>query len=226
MHNIYYILKICYNYFGDFMRLRNVKGANEIIEKSLYVIKNYEECKSKYNMVFGNDNPIHVEIGMGKGDFIINMAKKYPNINFIGIEKFDSVLVRAIEKVDEDIPNLRFIRMDATDIDNVFKQEVDTLYLNFSDPWPKNRHEHRRLTSERFLKRYDSLFIKDKKIVMKTDNRKLFEFSIVSFTNYGYKIEELSLDMYSDDIKENVQTEYEKKFHEKGFPIYRISVRK
>ena len=208
------------------MRLRNVKGASEIIEKSLYVIKNYEECKSKYNMVFGNNNPIHIEIGMGKGDFIINMAKKYPNINFIGIEKFDSVLVRAIEKIDDDIPNLRFIRMDATDIDSVFYNEVDTLYLNFSDPWPKNRHEHRRLTSERFLRRYDNLFIKDKKIIMKTDNRKLFEFSIISFTNYDYKIEELSLDMYNDDIKENVQTEYEKKFHEKGYPIYRISVKK
>ena len=208
------------------MRLRNVKGATEIIEKSLYVIKNYEECKTKYNLVFGNNNPIHIEIGMGKGDFIINMAKKYPNINFIGIEKFDSVLVRAIEKIEDDIPNLRFIRMDATDIDSVFYNEIDTLYLNFSDPWPKNRHEHRRLTSEKFLKRYDNLFIKDKKIIMKTDNRKLFEFSIISFTNYNYKIEELSLDMYNDDIKENVQTEYEKKFHEKGFPIYKISVKK
>ncbi len=208
------------------MRLRNVKGANEIIENSLYIIKNYHEYKSKYNILFGNNNPIHIEIGMGKGDFIINMAKKYPNINFIGIEKFDSVLVRAIEKIDEDIPNLRFIRMDATDIESVFYNEVDTLYLNFSDPWPKNRHEHRRLTSERFLRRYDNLFVKDKKIIMKTDNRKLFEFSIISFTNYGYKIEELSLDMYSDNIKENVQTEYEKKFHEKGYPIYRISIKK
>lgn len=211
---------------GDFMRLRNVKGATEIIENSLYVIKNSEECKGKYNLIFGNDNPLNVEIGMGKGDFIINMAKKHPNINFIGIEKFDSVLVRAIEKLDEDIPNLRFIRMDATDIENVFYKEIDTLYLNFSDPWPKNRHEDRRLTSEKFLKRYDGLFKGDKKIIMKTDNRKLFEFSIITLTNYNYKIEEISLDMYDDDIKDNVQTEYEKKFHEKGFPIYRVSVKK
>ena len=208
------------------MRLRNVRGASETIENSLYVIKNYEEYKGKYNIVFGNNNPIHIEIGMGKGNFIIGMAKKYPNINFIGIEKFDSVLVRAIEKVDEDIPNLRFIRMDATDIEKVFYKEIDTIYLNFSDPWPKNRHEHRRLTSEKFLKRYDNLFSKEKNIIMKTDNRKLFEFSIISFTDYNYKIEEISLDMYNDDIKDNVQTEYEKKFSEKGFPIYKIVVKK
>jgi tRNA (guanine-N7-)-methyltransferase len=208
------------------MRLRNVKGAASVIESCLYVIKNYDEYKGKYNMVFGNDNPLHIEIGMGKGDFIINMAKKYPNINFIGIEKFDSVLVRALEKIEEDIPNLRFIRMDATEIENVFYKEIDTIYLNFSDPWPKNRHEHRRLTSEKFLKRYDNLFSREKNIIMKTDNRKLFEFSVLSFTNYGYKIEELSLDMYCDDIKDNVQTEYEKKFHEKGFPIYKITVKK
>ena len=208
------------------MRLRNVKGASETIEKSLYVIKNSEDYKGGYKTLFGNNNPIHIEIGMGKGDFIINMAKKYPKINFIGIEKFDSVLVRAIEKVEEDIPNLRFIRMDATDIENIFYKEIDTIYLNFSDPWPKNRHENRRLTSEKFLKRYDNLFKANKNIIMKTDNRKLFEFSIISLTNYGYKIEEISLDMYKDDIKDNVQTEYERKFHEKGFPIYKIIVKK
>ncbi len=208
------------------MRLRNVRGSSEIIENSLYVIKNPEEYKGKYNLLFGNNNPIHIEIGMGKGNFIINMAKKYPKINFIGIEKFDSVLVRAIEKLDEDIPNLRFIRMDATDIENIFYKEIDTLYLNFSDPWPKNRHEHRRLTSERFLRRYDNLFSNEKNIIMKTDNRKLFEFSIISFTNYKYKIEEISLDLYNDDIKDNVATEYEIKFHDKGFPIYKIVVKK
>lgn len=208
------------------MRLRNVKGASSIIENSIYVIKNYKEYKENYNSIFNNNNPIHIEIGMGKGDFIINMAKKYPNINFIGIEKFDSVLVRAIEKLEEDISNLRFIRMDATEIEDVFYKEIDTIYLNFSDPWPKNRHEDRRLTSQKFLNRYDNLFIKDKTIIMKTDNRKLFEFSVICFTNKGYKIEELSLDMYDDVIENNVQTEYEKKFHEKGLPIYRIVVKK
>lgn len=208
------------------MRLRNVKGASEIIENSAFVIKDFKEYKGNYNKIFNNSNPLHIEIGMGKGDFIIGMAKKYPEINFIGIEKFDSVIVRAIEKIDEEIPNLRLIRMDATEIEEVFFKEVDTIYLNFSDPWPKNRHSDRRLTSLKFLKRYDNLFKNEKNIIMKTDNRKLFEFSIISFTDYGYKIEDISLDMYHDDIKGNVQTEYEKKFHDKGFPIYKIVVKK
>ena len=208
------------------MRLRNVRGASEVIENSIYVIKNYEGYKGKFNTIFLNSNPIHIEIGMGKGDFIINMAKKYPNINFIGIEKYDSVLVRAIEKIDDVILNLRFIRMDATNIEDIFYKEVETIYLNFSDPWPKKRHSDRRLSSEKFLKRYDSLFKSDKKIIMKTDNIKLFEFSIESFTNYNYKIQEISLDLYNDDIKDNVQTEYERKFHDKGYPIYKIIVKK
>ena len=208
------------------MRLRNVKGASEIIETSEYIINDYKEYKGNFKKIFLNNNPIHIEIGMGKGDFIIGMAKKYPNINFIGIEKFDSVIVRAIEKIIEDIPNLKLIRMDATEIEEVFEKEVDTIYLNFSDPWPKNRHEDRRLTSLKFLKRYDNLFENDKKIIMKTDNRKLFEYSVVSFTDYNYKIEELSLDLYNDDIKDNVATEYEKKFHSLGYPIYKISVKK
>ncbi len=206
------------------MRLRNVKGATNIIEQSNYVIKDYREYKGKYKTIFNNNNPIHIEIGMGKGNFIIGMAKMYPDINFIGIEKYDSVMVRAIEKLDVDIPNLKLIRMDAQEIEEVFFKEIDTIYLNFSDPWPKNRHEHRRLTSEAFLKRYDNVFKNTKHIIMKTDNRKLFEFSIISLTNYGYQIKEISLDMYNDDIKNNVQTEYEKKFHDKGMPIYKIEV--
>lgn len=208
------------------MRLRNVRGASELIDASEYIIKDYKNYKGNYKSLFNNNNPIHIEIGMGKGDFIIGMAKKYPDINFIGIEKYDSVIVRAIEKITEDISNLKLIRMDATEIEDVFCKEVDTIYLNFSDPWPKNRHEHRRLSSEKFLTRYDKLFKNEKKIIMKTDNRKLFEFSIISFTNYKYKIEEISLDMYNDDIKDNVQTEYERKFHEKGMPIYKIIVKK
>ena len=139
------------------MRLRNVKGASEIINNSHYIIKNYEEYKGHFNDIFSNNNSIHIEIGMGKGDFIIGMAKKYPNINFIGIEKFDSVIVRAIEKIDEDIPNLRLIRMDANEIEKAFYKEVDTIYLNFSDPWPKNRHENRRLTSKNFLLIFSNL---------------------------------------------------------------------
>jgi len=208
------------------MRLRNVKGANETIEKCTFVIKDYKEHKGNYSALFDNDNPIHIEIGMGKGDFIIGMAKKYPNINFIGIEKFDSVIVRAIEKIDEELPNLKLIRMDATEIEEVFNKEVDTIYLNFSDPWPKKRHSDRRLTSLKFLKRYDNVFKNEKNIIMKTDNRKLFEFSLIEFSNYNYKFEEISLDLYNDDLKDNVQTEYERKFHNLGFPIYKVIVKK
>ena len=208
------------------MRLRNVKCAKEIIGKSSYVI-GCDSYKGHFNKLFGNNNPIHIEIGMGKGDFIIGMALNNPNINFIGIEKFDSVLVRAVQKLENyDIPNLKLIRMDALDIDNVFHKEVECIYLNFSDPWPKERHARRRLTSDLFLSKYDSLFKNGCKIVMKTDNRKLFEYSIISFTNYGYSIDELSLDLYNDDLTGNVQTEYEKKFVSNGNVIYRISVHK
>jgi len=208
------------------MRLRNVKGASILIEDCPFIIKNYKEYKGNYKTLFNNDNPIHIEIGMGKGDFIIGMAKKYPEINFVGIEKFDSVIVRAIEKIKEEIPNLRLIRMDATEIEEVFDREIDTIYLNFSDPWPKNRHENRRLTSLKFLKRYDNVFKGEKNIIMKTDNRKLFEFSLIEFSNYNYKFEEISLDLYKDDINDNVQTEYERKFHKLGFPIYKVIIKK
>ena len=134
------------------MRLRNVRGASDIIDNSSYILKDYKNYKGKFNELFNNQNPIHIEIGMGNGDFIIGMAKKYPDINFIGIEKFDSVMVRAVEKLEEEIPNLKLIKMDATNIEEVFYKEIDTIYLNFSDPWPKNRHEDRRLTSTKFLK--------------------------------------------------------------------------
>lgn len=216
-----------YNEIGGNVRLRNVKGANEEIEKSEYIIKNYKDYKGKFNKIFENKNNINIEIGMGKGDFIINMALKYPDTNFIGIEKYDSVMVRAVEKLEgKIIKNLRLIKMDAKEIDEVFEKEIDTLYLNFSDPWPKARHSKRRLTSDYFLEKYDNIFKNNKTIIQKTDNRKLFEYSIESFNNYGYKIDEISLNMYEDDIKDNVQTEYEKKFVEKNNIIYRISVHK
>ena len=167
------------------MRLRNVKGASNIINSNPYIINDVESYKGRFKSLFNNDNNIHLEIGMGKGNFIIGMAKMYPNINFIGIEKYDSVIVRALEKLEDvDLPNLRLIRMDATNIEDIFLNEIDTLYLNFSDPWPKNRHENRRLTSAKFLERYEKIFKDEKKIIMKTDNRKLFEYSIKSFTDY------------------------------------------
>ena len=209
------------------MRLKHVKGAEEVILNSTYVILNPEKYKGNFKTIFNNENPIHVEIGMGKGDFLIKLAKQNPDINFIGIEKYDSVLVRAIQKIENDfIKNIRFIRMDAMNIENVFMKEIDTIYLNFSDPWPKARHEKRRLTSSPFLIKYDKIFKDKRHIVMKTDNRKLFEFSIISFVNYGYKIKDISLNLYDDELKDNIPTEYETKFASLGYPIYKIDVYK
>ena len=206
------------------MRLKNIKGAKQYIEKSPYIIKKPEKYKGKYKELFKNNNEINLEIGMGKGDFIIEMAKKNPNINFIGLEMFDSVILRAVQKLEnESIPNLKLIRFDATNIEEIFENEIETIYLNFSDPWPKNRHEHRRLTSRRFLERYDKIFKDKKHIIQKTDNRKLFEFSLLSYIDYNYKIKNISLNLHEDEI-DNVQTEYEKKFSKLGMPIYMVEI--
>ena len=199
------------------MRLRNVKNKDEIINNSKYLHDKY--------ISFNNNYPIHLEIGMGKGDFIINMAIKYPNINFIGIEKYDSVIVRALQKLEDEIlDNLYLMRMDASHIDEYFNNCIDTIYLNFSDPWPKDRHQKRRLSHVEFLKKYDIIFKGRKRIIMKTDNRKLFEFSLKSFTNYNYKIKDISLDLYKDNYPDNIKTEYEKKFNSLGYPIYMVEV--
>ena len=208
------------------MRLKNVKGAKEYIEKCSYVINNPEKYKGKFKEIFDNDNLIQIEIGMGKGDFIIKMAEENPDINFIGIEMYDSVLLRATQKLEGvSLNNLKLLRYDATDIEKIFDKEVDTIYLNFSDPWPKNRHEHRRLTSKRFLKRYDNIFKGDNHIIQKTDNRGLFEFSLISFVDYGYKINDISLDLHKSHEK-IVETEYEKKFVKLGMPIYMVDIYK
>ena len=208
------------------MRLRNNKNAKDIINNSKYVVLNPEDQISSWSKLFGNKNPIHIEIGMGKGDFIIGMAKLHPEINFIGIEMYDSVLMHAVKKLDElELPNLKLIRMDANDIDKVFKKEISLIYLNFSDPWPKNRNAKRRLTHERLLSKYDNIFKKDKVIFMKTDNIKLFAFSIESLSNYGYTLKNVTLDLHSEDI-ENVETEYEKKFSSKGIRINRLEAYK
>ena len=201
------------------MRLRNVKNADLIVNNSDYIIKTPEKYIGKYKDIFKNNNPINLEIGMGKGDFIIGMAKKYSNINFIGIEKYESVMVRAIEKLENiDLPNLKLIRMDAINIDKVFNKEIDTLYLNFSDPWPKKRHAKRRLTSEVFLKLYNNIFNNVPHIIQKTDNILLFASSIESLSNYGYKFKKISLDLKNEDI-DNVVTEYENKFMSMGRKI-------
>lgn len=209
------------------MRLKNVKGAIQKVNDSPYVLKNPEQYKGNLKKIFNNDNPVYIEIGMGKGNFIINNALLYPDINFIGIEKYDSVLVRAIEKLENvKLDNLKIIKYDATYIEELFYKEISLIYLNFSDPWPKERHEKRRLTSPRFLSRYENIFKDKKRIVMKTDNRKLFEYSVSSFNNFHYCIDDISLDLYSDDYKDNIETEYEIKFHKLGYPIYMIKVSK
>ncbi len=208
------------------MRLRNVKNAKDIVNNNPYVLNNPEKYKGNFQQIFSNNHPINLEIGMGKGDFIIGMALKYPEINFIGIEKYESVMVRALEKLNDlELPNLKLIRYDATNIDNLFDKEINTLYLNFSDPWPKARHAKRRLTSPIFLEKYDKIFSGQAEIIQKTDNLDLFAYSLESLNNYGYKFLKVSLDLHNEDII-NVETEYEKKFTEKGFKINYLHAKK
>lgn len=207
------------------MRLRNIKNKEEIINSSKYIVLNPAEYKGKWKEVFDNDNPIYIEIGMGKGKFIRDNALKYKDINFIGIEKFDTVIAKAIKNTnDYDVPNLRLIRADASTLNDIFDKEIDKIYLTFSDPWPKDRHEKRRLTSKNFLSIYDNLFKNDKVIEFKTDNKGLFNYSIVSLSQYGYKIEYLNVDLHSSD-EEVITTEYEEKFMKLG-PIYKVICRK
>lgn len=209
------------------MRLKHVKGAKEKVENSNYVIHNKAHYKGNMNNLFLNDHPLYVEIGMGKGKFIIENAKRYPHINFIGIEKYDSVLVRALETLEgENLSNLKMLCMDAREIDQLFYREIDMIYLNFSDPWPKDRHAKRRLTSDIFLKKYDLIFRKNKHIIMKTDNRHLFEYSLKTFTKYGYYIKNITLNLYDENLLDNIATEYEEKFHSRGCPIYQVEVLK
>lgn len=208
------------------MRLRNNKDAKDIIESSKYLVLNPELNKGKWNKLFNNDNPIYIEIGCGKGNFIIENAKRNKNINYIGIEMYDTVLMYAIKKIDEDIDNLRFIRMDARLIDEVFDKEIDLIYLNFSDPWPKKRQAKRRLTHARFLEKYDVIFKNNKTIFMKTDNMHLFEFSIESLSEYGYTLRNISLDLANSGIEDNIMTEYEEKFTNKGIRINRLEAYK
>ncbi|MBR2840982.1 MAG: tRNA (guanosine(46)-N7)-methyltransferase TrmB [Bacilli bacterium] len=208
------------------MRLRKVANAKQIIESSTYVINNPKDYKGKYKTLFNNENEIHIEIGMGKGDFIIEMAKHNKNINFIGIEMYDSVLVRAVQKLEnQTLENLKLIRFDATYIEDIFDREIDQIYLNFSDPWPKNRCKKRRLTSKIFLKRYDKIFKNNCHIIQKTDNRKLFEFSLISYIEYDYKIKDISLNLHEDE-KEIIMSEYEKRFVKMNLPIYMVEVYK
>ena len=211
------------------MRLRNVKNKQEIMDNSKLLILNNKDYIGKWKKVFGNSNPLYIEIGMGKGDFILENALKYPDVNFIGIEKYDSIVARAIQKIEglECIPNnLRLIRMDAKEIDEVFSKEVDRIYLNFSDPWPKKRHRERRLTSNTFLKKYNLIFKKDNEIIVKTDNVGLFEYSLETLSQNGYFFEKVSLDLHNSDIVDNIMTEYEKKFTQKNIKINYLYAKK
>ena len=203
------------------MRLRNVKNAVNIVNESRYTIdyQSLKEYRGRIKELFGNNNPICLEVGMGKGDFIIGMAEKYPNVNFIGIEKYESVLVRAVQKLeDKEMQNLKLVCMDAVFLDLVFDHEISTIFLNFSDPWPKNRHAKKRLTSENYLERYDEISVGNTHIIQKTDNIGLFAYSISTLSEYGYTIKKVSLDLANEDI-ETIETEYEKKFKSKGVRI-------
>ena len=207
------------------MRLRNVKNKKEIMDNSSYLVKDPTLYKGKWNTLFDNDNPIYIEIGMGKGKFIIDNALNYPNINFIGIEKYDSVIAKGLQKVPEGLNNLVMVRWDALNINDIFYKEIDRIYLNFSDPWPKKRHHLRRLSSRVFLEKYEDIFKSDKVIEMRTDNRDLFQYSLVSFSEFGYTLENVSLDLHTDDMP-LITTEYEDKFSKDGMPIYYVMCNK
>lgn len=210
------------------MRLRNVTGSKEAIAESKYVIHNPQECRGNWHEIFGNDNPIRIEIGMGKGRFITELARQNPEINYVGIEKFSSVLIRGVQKQEADpLPNLSFIRMDAEEITSVFGiGEVDRIYLNFSDPWPKDRHAKRRLPSREFLRRYGEILTPDGVVKFKTDNRELFQFALEELEPAGWKIVQMTEDLHRDAkmMQGNVMTEYEERFSSKGNPIYKYIV--
>lgn len=202
------------------MRLKHIKDADIIVNSSIYTVKDAEKYKGKWKELFQNNNDIEIEIGSGRGKFIIDKALQNKNINYIGIEKYDSALVKAVKRLEEiDINNLKLIVYDASSIENLFEKEINKIYLNFSDPWPKKRHAKRRLTSKVFLEKYDKLFTDKKVIEMKTDNDDLFDYSLISFEEYGYKIIDINRNHISD-----ITTEYEDKFTKKGKNINYVKV--
>lgn len=210
------------------MRLRKIKGALERLEQDTkYYIINGRDHKGRWKEVFGNDNPICIEIGCGKGNFAIGMAEAFPNVNFIAIELFDSVLIKALEKaLNHDLKNLRLMHDNAILLNEIFSDgEISNIYLNFSDPWPKTRHAKRRLTSPLFLDVYDKLLAKDGAIIQKTDNKILYEYSIESLSQNGWYLSNISVDLHSEENIFNVETEYESKKKKLG-PIYKLEARR
>lgn len=210
------------------MRVRKRKGAEAHLQNNpQYVIQDPTECKGRWQEVFGNHHPIHIEVGSGKGRFITGMAKAHPEINYIGIDIQLSVLSYALDKVlEENLPNVKLLRVDGSDLTNYFEdREIDRLYLNFSDPWPKKKHEKRRLTYSSFLATYERILPEQGEIHFKTDNRGLFEYSLASLSQYGMTLGQVWLDLHASDYEGNVMTEYEEKFSQKGQPIYRLEAR-
>lgn len=212
------------------MRLRNIPGADEAIADSPHCIQEPMAEKGRWNLIFGNDHPVHIEIGMGKGQFIMQLAKDHPDINYIGIERYSSVLLRALQKMEvEPLPNIRFLCMDASMITEVFdKEEVAKIYLNFSDPWPKERHAKRRLTSRQFFERYDKILAGNGVVEFKTDNDDLFAFSIEEVAEAGWTLDAHTFDLHHDPVlnEGNVMTEYEEKFSSLGHPIHKLIARR
>lgn len=209
------------------MRLRNIPNANiKLAQNERDFVANPSDFKGRWHELFKNNNPIHIEIGMGKGQFLTQLALQNPDINYIGIEKFSSVLLRASEKLETiELNNVKIINIDALMLNEYFDtNEVARIYLNFSDPWPKNAHAKRRLTSNRFLPLYENILDKNGEIHFKTDNRLLFEFSLESLNNYGMILSNISLDLHNSDFPNNIMTEYEEKFSKFG-PIYRLEAR-
>lgn len=210
------------------MRLRNVAGSKEEIAQSRFVIQEPKERKNRWKELFGNANPIQIEIGMGKGRFIMDMARLHPEINYIGIEKYSSVLIRGIQKMEkEELPNLYFIRMDAEEITDIFGEgEVNKIYLNFSDPWPKERHAKRRLPSREFLNRYRIILSEEGNLEFKTDNQELFAFALGELEPAGWNPDRVTYDLHHDAemMEGNIMTEYEERFSSKGNPIYKYII--
>lgn len=211
------------------MRLRNIPGADDVILHHPMAIKQEKEYKGKWTEVFQNQNPIHIEIGMGKGQFLLSLARQNPNINYVGIERYSSVLLRALEKLDSEefceLTNVRFVCMDAMELPEVFERsEVKKIYLNFSDPWPKKRHARRRLTSTNFFAQYDKVLAAEGTVEFKTDNRPLFEFSLEQVEEAGWMVEAYTFDLHHDEKMNagNVMTEYEEKFSSMGNPIHKM----
>ena len=196
-----------------------------MLEYPQYVISNPEQCKGRWNEVFGNDNPIHIEVGTGKGRYMTEMAKAHPHINYIGIEAYESVIVSALDRlIEAELPNLKLLAVNAVDLRNYFaKGDVSRVYLNFSDPWPKKRHEKRRLTYASFLNTYEDVLPEEGEIHFKTDNRGLFQYSLTSMSQYGMVLKDVNLHLHdSEQAEENIMTEYEEKFSNKGSRIYRV----